>query len=106
MASFAINGLLLGFFSLSQVHQVLAARLRPAFAWLSIAIFTVGSSYGIYLGRVQRWNSWDILRHPMRIAMDCLRPGEIKGLLKRRDKIVAHFEHEGESCLYSCPRRP
>lgn len=74
MASFAFNGLLLGFFSLSQVHQVLVQRLRPLYAWTLVVLFSIGSSYGIYLGRVLRWNSWDILRHPFRIAMDCLRP--------------------------------
>jgi uncharacterized membrane protein len=74
VASFAFHGLLLGFFSLGQVHEVLVQRMRPVYAWALVAIISVGSSYGIYLGRVLRWNSWDILRHPMRIAVDCLRP--------------------------------
>jgi uncharacterized membrane protein len=74
VASFAFHGLLLGFQSLAQVHEVLAERLRPSYAWALVALITVGSSYGIYLGRVLRWNSWDIMRHPMRIAADCLRP--------------------------------
>ena len=74
IASFAFNGLLVGFFSLAQVHDVLVQRLRPAYAWAMILLASIGSGYGIYLGRVQRWNSWDILRHPLRLAVDCLRP--------------------------------
>ncbi len=74
IASFAFNGLLLGFFSLAQVHDVLVQRLRPAYAWGLVVLFSIASSYGIYLGRVLRWNSWDILRHPLRIALDSLRP--------------------------------
>jgi uncharacterized membrane protein len=29
---------------------------------------------GIYLGRFERWNSWDMLVHPTRIIRDLLAP--------------------------------
>lgn len=74
MASFAFHGLVLGFFSMKQMHSVLSVRLRPLYAWTIMVLSSIGAAYGIYLGRVLRWNSWDILRHPMRIAVDCLRP--------------------------------
>lgn len=74
MTSFAFHGLILGFYSMKQVHQMFAARLRPFYGWAFIALVSIGAAYGIYLGRVLRWNSWDILRHPLRLAVDCLRP--------------------------------
>jgi uncharacterized membrane protein len=74
LASLAFAGLLCGFFSLAQIHRIIAARIRPIYGWALMALFAIGSSYGIYLGRVQRWNSWDILRHPMRIALDVVSP--------------------------------
>jgi uncharacterized membrane protein len=74
MTSFAFNGLLLGFYSMKQMHTLLAERFRPSYAWLIMALASVGAAYGIYLGRVLRWNSWDILRHPLRLVFDCLQP--------------------------------
>ncbi|HEX2901361.1 MAG TPA: DUF1361 domain-containing protein [Bacteroidia bacterium] len=74
MTSFSFNGLLLGFYSMKQIHALVSTRIRPAYAWAFMALTSVGAAYGIYLGRVLRWNSWDILRHPMRLAVDCLRP--------------------------------
>lgn len=72
--SFAFHGLLLGFHSLYQFHRILTHRLRPSYGWILMSMATIGAAYGIYLGRVLRWNSWDILRHPLRIAVDSLRP--------------------------------
>lgn len=74
MTSFAFNGLLLGFYAMSQMHRLFNAHLRPAYGWILVALASIGAAYGIYLGRVLRWNSWDILRHPLRIAVDCLQP--------------------------------
>lgn len=74
ISSYAFHGLLLGFYSMTQVHQLLLSRIRPAYGWILMGLVSVGSAYGIYLGRVLRWNSWDILRHPFQILRDCLAP--------------------------------
>jgi len=42
--------------------------------WLFSAAAIALSAVGVYLGRFERWNSWDILWHPTRIVRDVLRP--------------------------------
>jgi uncharacterized membrane protein len=64
LASAAWAGLLLGLTSLFLMHAV-ARRLVGAFnAWALVVGALALSSFGIYLGRVQRWNSWDVFVRP------------------------------------------
>jgi uncharacterized membrane protein len=64
LASAAWTGLLLGLTSLFLMHAV-ARRLIGAFnAWALVVGALALSSFGIYLGRVQRWNSWDVFARP------------------------------------------
>jgi len=60
----AATGLLLGFASVYLIEAVLDRSLGRRVMWP----FTLGvlglASVGIYLGRFQRLNSWDALRHP------------------------------------------
>jgi uncharacterized membrane protein len=70
--SAASTGLVLGLLSLYEVHHAALRRLSPRTAWL----FTVGAiglgSFGIWLGRFQRWNSWDIVTNPFGLLQDVL----------------------------------
>lgn len=60
----AWTGLMLGFLSLYLVQAVVRQRAGARVAWAA-AIAVLGlSSFGIYLGRVLRWNSWDVLANP------------------------------------------
>jgi uncharacterized membrane protein len=64
LASAALAGLLLGLTSLFLIHAV-AQRLIGAFSAWALVVGALGlSSFGIYLGRVQRWNSWDVFVRP------------------------------------------
>ncbi len=68
--SFAWTGLMFGFFSLMDIE----ALLQPYFSKKWIVFITVGliftTSFGVYLGRYLRWNSWDILRAPTGLMRD------------------------------------
>jgi uncharacterized membrane protein len=60
----AWTGLALGFASLYLMQSV-ARRLVGSFnAWLFAVAVLALSSFGIYLGRFERWNSWDVLIQP------------------------------------------
>ena len=64
----ATTGLLLGFVSLYLLHDVVRRRLGARRAWV-FALGVLGlSSLGVYLGRVLRWNSWDVVTRPGSLA--------------------------------------
>jgi uncharacterized membrane protein len=64
LISFAINGLLLALYSLADVHEFLKTKLPNHVTQIFITICLFLTSYGIYLGRIERWNSWNLLTHP------------------------------------------
>ncbi len=68
--AFASTGLLLGLLSLHKVHQVL--RKRFSSLWTnSLVLGSIGlSGFGIWLGRFQRWNSWDVFARPDALLVD------------------------------------
>jgi uncharacterized membrane protein len=78
LSAAAWAGLLLGLVSLFLMHVVWRQRLGAATAWGLVVGVLATSSFGIYLGRVQRWNSWDLFIRPSslvaRIAQGLLDP--------------------------------
>lgn len=74
LCSFIGNGFLLGFLSLLQIHLKLNGFLSKATTWIFITVVMFLSGFGIYLGRYERWNSWDIVTNPVslfkRIALN------------------------------------
>ena len=81
LLSFAWVGLMFGFMSLWDIEKLLSKKINnkliPA---ISIVLLFLGS-FGIYIGRYLRWNSWDIFRQPYSLASDI------------GDRIVNPFEH-------------
>jgi uncharacterized membrane protein len=64
VASFAGIGLLLGFGSLLLVQSVVARSFGAVWGWLMLVPTLLLCSVGIVLGRVYRFNSWDVLSRP------------------------------------------
>lgn len=67
IASAAWTGLCLGYVSLCLMQEIVAARCGRVIGWLFVLVMLAVSSLGIYMGRFLRWNSWDALRHPIRV---------------------------------------
>ncbi len=68
--SFAWIGLLLGFSSLKDIELILSERMNTKIISLIISVLLFISSFGIYLGRILRWNSWNILTEPLGLLKD------------------------------------
>jgi uncharacterized membrane protein len=68
LQAFAWTGLALGFVSLDLVQGLVARRFGSALSWLFAAAVLGASAFGIYLGRFQRFNSWDVVRDPAGLA--------------------------------------
>jgi len=70
LLSFAFTGLMLGWLSLMEVQDFLKSRHSRWVARLLTFAALILCSYGIYLGRFQRWNSWDIVTNPVALFQD------------------------------------
>lgn len=63
-------GLALGFASLYLMQSVVRRLAGSANAWFFVLAVLALSSFGIYLGRFRRWNSWDLLVRPEALLSD------------------------------------
>ncbi|MCB9593292.1 MAG: DUF1361 domain-containing protein [Sandaracinaceae bacterium] len=68
----SITGLLAGAFSLRRVEESLDGRVHPWLLQAGVWVVILASGFGIYLGRFERWNSWDVLVHPMSLGQSLL----------------------------------
>ncbi len=74
LAAFMLSGCFLAVVSL-HVMQTLVKRLAGGLiSWLFVLGAVGLSGLGVYLGRVQRWNSWDIVLYPRAVLADAIRP--------------------------------
>lgn len=67
---FAWTGLLLGVVSLYLMQEIITRMLGKPIGWLFVLVVTVMSSFGVYIGRFMRWNSWDIWHRPTSLMLD------------------------------------
>ena len=68
LSSFVWTALMLGFFSLYLMQDVWRARTGRFGAWVLAALALGLASFGVYLGRFVRLNSWDALLHPRSVG--------------------------------------
>jgi uncharacterized membrane protein len=64
LSAAAWTGLLLGLTSLFLMHAIARRVVGAVNAWALVVGVLGLSSFGIYLGRVLRWNSWDVFVRP------------------------------------------
>lgn len=73
IASFASAGMLLGFVSLSRVQLLVAEAAGAVLGWLVAAVALVLAAFGIFIGRFEVRNSWDVFVQPAPLARDTWR---------------------------------
>ncbi len=67
---FAWTGLLLGIVSLYLMQEIITRMLGKSASWLFVIVVSVLGSFGVYVGRFMRWNSWDVWHRPMALLLD------------------------------------
>jgi uncharacterized membrane protein len=65
LLSCAATGLIVGYLSVRDVQQVVEDASGRAAGWLVAGGALMLSGFGVYLGRVMRWNSWDVVMDPV-----------------------------------------
>lgn len=70
--SYAWTGLFCGFVSLLDIEKLLSDYCRRSVINIMTISFLFITSFGVYLGRFLRWNSWDILSNPFGLFNDIL----------------------------------
>jgi uncharacterized membrane protein len=63
----ALAGVLLGVASVQPIHRLVAERYGPRASAAFPPLVAVAVAFGVYLGRVQRWNSWALFQTPGRL---------------------------------------
>lgn len=68
--SYAWTGLFCGFVSLMDIEKLLSVYFKKSIINFITVSFLFLTSFGVYLGRFLRWNSWDVLSNPFGLFND------------------------------------
>jgi uncharacterized membrane protein len=64
LLTLALTGLLIGIKAVQIVQRLIELHLGERAARRIVPIIAVLVAFGVYLGRVQRWNSWTVIEQP------------------------------------------
>lgn len=98
-------GIVLGLQSLFEMERFYARFFAPRqIRLISIGVLIL-SGYGIYLGRVERWNSWDPLLQPLSLLRDIF--DDVRHPLRNRQawQLTAVFAFMQLSCYFLMKNR-
>ena len=64
----SLTGLMLAFVSLYKVEKFLRLHIKSRSVTEQLIVFFLfAGSFGVYLGRFDRWNSWDVITYPVQL---------------------------------------
>jgi uncharacterized membrane protein len=66
------TGMLLGVISLYLMQDIIVRNFGHTTGWIFVFVVSALSSFGIYVGRFVRLNSWDIMQNPGETAQEVL----------------------------------
>jgi uncharacterized membrane protein len=71
-SSYALIGFVIGIISLIEFENIIENYASPLAIKLIMPLICFICGVGIYLGRILRYNSWDILSNPIQLLQDLL----------------------------------
>lgn len=89
----SVTGLIMAFVSLFQVELLLHKYLRTKHVNKLIVAALFLGSFGVYLGRFLRWNSWDIVANPVSLLLE---------IAVRFTNPLLHYKTWGITLLLTC----
>lgn len=92
LASAAWTGSFLAVASLRMVQSLVGQAYGALVSWVFVLVVIGCSGFGIYLGRVLRWNSWDVVMNPGAVLAD---------VLPRAANPLAHPELPGITIIFA-----
>lgn len=72
VTSFALNGLLFFYLSITDMKIILKSYFKSRIINVAIPLIIFTCAFGIYLGRVLRYNSWELLTNPKYLFIDII----------------------------------
>jgi uncharacterized membrane protein len=73
ITAYAWTGLFLAYVSLTLLHHRVRATFGRTAGWGFVALMLGLGSFGIYVGRFFRWNSWDVFTRPWKPMSDLVK---------------------------------
>ena len=108
--SAGVYGVLLGLISLRRMEALYTPLLRKGYVPLVSFALLMLCGYGMYLGRVERWNSWDLFTQPFALLRDVLydvrhpfRSREAWGMTALFGSILSLFHLAGRRIGFRTP---
>jgi uncharacterized membrane protein len=77
----SLTGLVLAFASVINTEKYLQTIFAKKYVTPLIIILLFFGSFGVYLGRFERWNSWDVINNPLSLCIDIT------------DRFISPFSH-------------
>jgi uncharacterized membrane protein len=97
---FALTGLVLGFVSLSLMHEQVRRRFGWITGWGFAAAMALLSAVGVFIGRFLRWNSWDAVLNPTDIIRSLVFPENLPASRWKFTLVFAAFVFLAYLMLY------
>jgi uncharacterized membrane protein len=91
ITAYTSTGLFLGYISLTMLHLRVRHTHGRGAGWGFVTLILALGSFGIYVGRFFRWNSWDVFTRPWKIATDLLKLTELQTLRQVAGFCAAFF---------------
>jgi uncharacterized membrane protein len=70
VSSFALIGFAFGLLSLLHFEKIIRQYITIKTVDFIIPVISILCGFGIYIGRIMRYNSWDIISNPIDLAFD------------------------------------